>query len=48
MKSTKTIILSFRYQYLYETDPREEMNKIGNSGIIYNYAGFIPQMVWDQ
>ena len=36
------------YQYLYDTDPREEMREIGKNGILYNYAGFIPQYVWDQ
>ena len=38
----------YRYQYLYDTDPREEMKQIGSRGIIFNYSGFIPQMVWDQ
>ena len=38
----------FRYQYLYDSDPREEMRQIGTRGVIFNYAGFIPQMVWDQ
>ena len=36
------------YQYLYDTDPREEMRDIGSRGIIFHYAGSIPPMVWKQ
>ena len=38
----------YRYQYLYDTDPREEMRQIGTRGVVYNYAGYIPQWVWNQ
>ena len=36
------------YQYLYDSDPREEMREIGSRGIIFHYSGSIPQMLWDQ
>ena len=33
------------YQYLYDTDPRESIRKIGENTVIYNYAGFLPKYV---
>ena len=36
------------YQYLFDSDPREEMREIGSRSIIFHYSGSIPKIVWDR